>query len=129
MNNIKCTQITGQESARQKEDSKLYYNHYNFGNSSFFNINKTDANYKYINDEYRVLLITRAGAEGVDTINSQFNDALSNQIIARAVRFKSHHGLATKERYVNVTRLFLSLKTEASYKGYYRQNNRLYCFL
>ena len=66
------------------------------------------------------MLITRAGAEGVDTINSQnliildhqFNDALSNQIIACAVRFKSHHGLATKERYVNVTRLFLSLETE-----------------
>ena len=91
------------------------------------------------------MLITRAGAEGVDTINSQnliildhqFNDALSNQIIARAVRFKSHHGLATKERYVNVTRLFLSFETETpvikatidktiDYTAFYREMRYIY---
>ena len=118
---IKFKQITGRENARQKEDAKLYYNHYNFGRVDFFKTMKnTDENHKYINSEYRILLITRAGAEGVDTTNTQnmiimdhqFNDALSQQIIARAVRFKSHFGLPEKERYVNVYRIFLSFESE-----------------
>ena len=69
------------------------------------------------NNEFRVLLITKAGAEGVDTINcqnivlfdSQWNDTTSEQIIARAIRFKSHISLAKNERYVNVIRVMFCL--------------------
>ena len=119
---IKYMQITGNESANAKEQSKLYFNGYNFDDDNFFNIKQTDPNFKYINNEYRVLLISRAGAEGVDTTNCQnliildhqWNDATSEQIIARAIRFKSHHGLPKNERYVNVYRLLLCFQNEKS---------------
>ena len=82
----------------------------------FFDLSVVEpSQHKYINDKYRVLIITRAGAEGVDTINtqniiimdSQWNDALSEQIIARAIRYKSHYGLPQSQRYVNVYRTIL----------------------
>lgn len=119
--NIKWKAITGRESTLEKESSKLYYNYYNFNNDNFFDMKTVPANYqKYINNEYRVLLISRAGAEGVDTTNtqniilldSQWNDALTEQIIARAVRFKSHFQLAPEQRFVNVYRLFLCSENE-----------------
>ena len=45
-------------------------------------------------------------------IDHQWNDATSEQIIARAIRFKSHHNLPQKERYVNVFRLLLCFSGE-----------------
>ena len=118
---IPVVKITGKQSITQKEDSKLYFNYYNFKNEIFFNKDTLETRYhKYVNDKNRVLLISRAGAEGVDTINcqniilydSQWNDALSEQIIARAIRFKSHFGLPLKERYVNVIRPVLCYKVD-----------------
>jgi hypothetical protein len=48
--NIKWVSITGQESTIQKENSKLYYNYYNFNNDKFFDLKTVPANYqKYIN--------------------------------------------------------------------------------
>lgn len=114
---IKYTTITGSQSTSNKEENKRLFNGYNFGNPNFFKIEDMDENLrKYVNDKYRVLVITKAGAEGVDTINCQnvilvnslWNDALGEQIIARAIRFKSHFGLPEKERYVNVYRLLLA---------------------
>jgi tRNA1(Val) A37 N6-methylase TrmN6/superfamily II DNA or RNA helicase len=108
---IKFKMITGKQNTTQKEESKFYFNFYNFKNTNFFDTDTIDKQYhRFINDEYRVLLITRAGAEGVDTINcqniilldGQWNDALAEQIIARAIRYKSHFGLPKAERYVNV---------------------------
>lgn len=142
--NIKTRQITGRQSSTQKEESKMYFNGYNFKNDNFFNSDTIDERLKkFINDEYRVLVITKAGAEGVDTINcqniilldSQWNDATSEQIIARAIRYKSHFGLSDKvelpekegseteielpekkeyetERYVNVIRTLLLKPTD-----------------
>jgi len=113
--------ISGRESTTAKEDAKRFYNGYNYGDANFFDESKMDATQKkYINDEFRVLLITRAGAEGVDTINTQniilldgvWNDATSEQIIARAIRYKSHHGLPVSERKVNVYKMFLVRKSE-----------------
>jgi hypothetical protein len=117
---IKYTTITGKQSSSSKEENKKYFNGYNFGNENFFNIADVDENSKkYINDKYRILVITKAGAEGVDTINCQnvillnslWNDATSEQIIARAIRFKSHFGLPEKQRFVNVYRLLLARKS------------------
>lgn len=111
--------ISGRESTLQKEQSKFYFNYYNFHKENFFDLSTVPTEYhKYINSKHNVLLISRAGAEGVDTINcnniilyeSQWNDALSEQIIARAIRFKSHLALPKKERYVNVYRLIYCFK-------------------
>jgi len=107
--------ITGSQSTSKKEASKKYFNFYNFGDKNFFGDNVDPIDKKFINDKFRVLLITRAGAEGVDTINcnnivlldSQWHDALSEQIIARAIRFKSHFGLPKNKRYVNVIRVLM----------------------
>ena len=119
-NKIKFTFITGKQNTMQKEDSKNKFNYYNFGDKNFFDIKTIDPIYhKDINSEFRVLLITRAGAEGVDTINcnniilldGQWNDALSEQIIARAIRFKSHFGLPKAQRFVNVLRPILIFKS------------------
>lgn len=106
-NKINYTRITGKESATQKERNKLLYNAFEYGSKNELL-------------GCRILLISKAGAEGVDTKNTQniilldhqWNDALSEQIIARAVRYKSHFSLPIKERYVNVYRLFLGFKTD-----------------
>ena len=114
--NISYTEISGSKSASAKEDAKNYFNKYNFNNQDFFDLEKIDPlQRKYVNDNYRVMIITRAGAEGVDTQNcnniilldTQWNDAITEQIIARAIRYKSHYQLPIEDRYVNVYRLFL----------------------
>lgn len=121
--NIKVKKITGRQNSIQKEESKLYFNFYNFNNKNMFDINTLDSSlHKFINNEYRILLITKAGSEGVDTINcqniilfdSQWNDTTSEQIIARAIRFKSHNGLPQKERYVNVIRVMFCFRSDKS---------------
>ena len=99
----------------------MYFNYYNFNDTKMFNPNDIDTKlHKFINNEYRVLIITKAGAEGVDTVNcqniilfdSQWNDTTSEQIIARAIRFKSHNGLPEKERYVNVIRVMFCFSND-----------------
>lgn len=63
-----------------------------------------------------VLLISKAGTEGVSTrrtrhiviCESAFNMALTEQAVARAVRFKSHEELPEKQRDVTVHRLMLT---------------------
>lgn len=114
-NNIEYKKITGRENMNQKESSKMFFNYYDFNKNNFFNLKDDDENKKYINNKYRVLLITKAGAEGIDTINcqnivlldQQWNPALTEQIVARAVRYKSHIGLPVNERYVNVYKILL----------------------
>ena len=79
-NNITFTTISGAESSDKKEDAKQKYN----------------------SAEVQVLLISKAGTEGVDTIateaififeGSQWNEPLVEQAIARAVRYRSHYHL------------------------------------
>ena len=111
--------ITGAESTTKKEYAKKLFNGYNFNNENFFTEEQKKQPTLIINDKTRVLLITKAGAEGVDTINTNnivlvdqtWNDALAEQIIARAVRYKSHFQLEDTKRYVNVYRLFLIRKS------------------
>ena len=62
------------------------------------------------------LLITKAGAEGLDLketrqliiLDPVWNSATEDQIIGRAIRFKSHEELPENQRVVDVYRLFLS---------------------
>jgi hypothetical protein len=66
------------------------------------------------NERIRVCLISRAGAEGLSFFETygiiiyepHWNEALVQQMIARGVRFKSHHKLPKKEQVVHVYRLF-----------------------
>jgi len=89
--NISFGVISGHESKTQKENSRLKYN----------------------SGEYKVLLISKAGTEGVDTIGTenifiiepQWNESLTEQAIARAIRFKSHYHLPKNRQKVNVYRL------------------------
>ena len=108
--------ISGNETTIKKEEAKKYYN-------AYFNKNITASDdpalKSYLNNKYRVLLITKAGAEGVDTKNTQnlvmldhqWNEATTEQIVARAVRYKSHEGIINKKkRYVKVWTLLFVFK-------------------
>jgi SNF2 family DNA or RNA helicase len=67
------------------------------------------------NDKFEVLIVTRAGGEGLDlkgiksviVMEPVWNDAVLRQIIGRAVRYKSHHHLPKKDRVVNVWKMIL----------------------
>ena len=96
---ISYSMITGNENMKQKEQSK---NKYNSG-------------------EVDVLLITKAGTEGIDTISteaifiyegSSWNEPLVEQAVARAIRFKSHYHLPKEFQKVFVYRLLIIKKTD-----------------
>ena len=92
---IKFTLITGSESPITRQQNKEKFND--------------------INSDINVLLISSAGTEGVSTKNvrqlfvfeSQWNEALTEQAIARAIRFKSHNGLPEDQNFCNIYRLQL----------------------
>ena len=93
-NKITFTTISGAESNDKKEDAKTKYN----------------------NADVQVLLISKAGTEGIDTINteavfiyegSQWNEPLVEQAIARAVRYKSHYHLPKNQQKVWIYRLLV----------------------
>jgi hypothetical protein len=84
--------ISGKVSAGGKSDARMLYNKYSDRSIPI----------SVRNSEYpRILIITKAGAEGVDTVFTKnlfmldgvWNEALAEQITARAVRFKSHYEL------------------------------------
>lgn len=94
LNNITYAIISGKENSVAKENSKNKYN----------------------NKEVQVLIITKAGTEGIDTIGtegifiyegSSWNEPLVEQAIARAVRFKSHFHLPKNHQKVYVYRLLI----------------------
>jgi tRNA1(Val) A37 N6-methylase TrmN6 len=86
--------ISGKENTEQKEKAKDAYN----------------------KGEIQVLLISKAGTEGIDTVGteaifimegSSWNEGLVEQAIARAVRFKSHYALPKEQQIVYVYRLLV----------------------
>lgn len=96
--------ITGRQTKTDREIAKDRYNEY----------------YKGGDDSYRVLIISRAGAEGVDLKHTTFvimmdevwNDATAEQIIARGIRFKSHYDLPKDKHFVKVRKLLLIKEDE-----------------
>ena len=114
--NIGYKLISGRQNASQKQESLNFYNGYVGGriNKTVLDNEDTELS-QYENDKFRVLIITKAGSEGVDTINTNniflmepnWNEATAEQIIARAIRYKSHDALPKRLRYVNVYRLLL----------------------
>lgn len=91
--NYKVSIVSGDEGAVEKQQSVEAYN-----------TGKID-----------VIIISKAGAEGLDLKNTSalylldqpWNEATREQIIGRGVRFKSHESLPPKERVVNVFNVFL----------------------
>jgi len=90
--------ISGKENKQQKEKARQDFN----------------------DDIIKVLIISKAGTEGVDTkgcrqifiMEALWNEALTNQAIARAVRYKSHFHLPKNEQRVDVYRLILAKPTD-----------------
>jgi superfamily II DNA or RNA helicase len=108
-NKITFTTISGAETSYKKEVAKNSYN---------------DA-------DVQVLLISKAGTEGIDTINteaifiyegSQWNEALVEQAIARAVRYKSHYHLPKKKQKVFIYRLLVVKKADEDLINKINQN-------
>lgn len=70
---------------------------------------------QYNKDKINVMLITSAGAEGLDLKNTRsviilepfWHTSRIQQVIGRAVRYKSHETLPESERYVDVYNLLL----------------------
>jgi len=97
---IKFTLITGDESAITRQQNKNKFNQIDSG--------------------INVLIISSAGTEGVSTKNvrqlflfeSLWNEAKSEQAIARAIRFKSHSDLPPEENYCNIYRLQLCVSED-----------------
>ncbi len=76
---------------------------------------RNDAVKKYNNGNIKVLFITAAGSEGLDLketsdviiFEPHWNNERINQVIGRAVRYKSHENLPEKERVVKIHSLIL----------------------
>lgn len=111
--NINYAIISGKVSTGNKKSAIDAYNNYD--------MNDNEDGDPYNGPKARVLIITKAGAEGVNLkrtktifiMDGQWNDALYEQIVARAIRFKSHMRVPEKDRQVFVKKLFLCYKNEA----------------
>lgn len=75
---------------------------------------------QYNSNEFKVLLISKAGGEGLDLketrhvilMEPNWNESGNKQVIGRAVRFLSHINLPENERKVDIHRLFLVRQNE-----------------
>lgn len=108
--NIQIFKITGTENLQQRERSKEGYNKDIINNGT---INPKENGLK-------VLIISDAGTEGIDTKNTEglfimeplWNEARTDQAIARAIRFKSHQALNNNLRMVYVYRYVVTSKDQ-----------------
>jgi SNF2 family DNA or RNA helicase len=70
---------------------------------------------EYNSDNIKVLLISKAGGEGLDLknttgiilMNPSWNESANKQIIGRGVRLESHHSLSLEFRHVEIYKLFM----------------------
>lgn len=78
--------------------------------------NKSQIVDQFNNNEFKVLLISKVGGEGIDlkevrnviVVDPPWNDTGLTQIIGRAIRFGSHRNLQKEERTVRVINLILT---------------------
>ena len=70
---------------------------------------------EYNSNKIKVLLISKAGGEGLDLknttgiilMNPSWNESANKQIIGRGVRLESHHSLPLISRHVHIYKLFM----------------------
>lgn len=76
---------------------------------------------QYNSNKIRVLLISKAGGEGLDLKETKFmilmdpgwNPGTAEQVIGRGIRYKSHYHLPKDQQHVDVYKLFLIKQSEA----------------
>ncbi len=69
----------------------------------------------YNKGKIKVLMITKAGGEGLNLLETRsiilmepsWNETISNQVIGRAVRYKSHDNLPVDEQKVDIFKLYM----------------------
>jgi len=74
-------------------------------------------------NEIRVVIITKAGAEGLNfkearnviVLEPSWNENTINQVIGRGIRFKSHLKLPENEQFVNVYRILNTMKNDQKF--------------
>lgn len=74
---------------------------------------------EYNKNKIKVLVITKAGGEGLNLLETRgivliepsWNETTSNQVIGRAVRYKSHENLPKENQFVDIYKLYM-LKPE-----------------
>jgi superfamily II DNA/RNA helicase len=101
-NNILFSEVSGELS---KDKRKKYVDDYNSGKT-------------------KIIIITAAGAEGLDlkgtrsiiVIDPHWNEARTNQIIGRGIRYGSHAGLPMSQRHTDIYHLLLK-KPAIKYRG------------
>lgn len=108
-NGVKFASFTGGETTKEKEDIVKRHN----------------------TDQLRVLLISKSGAEGLDLKNTSYvhlleaswNESITQQVIGRARRYKSHDGARGIPKTVKAFRYFACMPPESgvdinTYTGY-----------
>jgi superfamily II DNA/RNA helicase len=76
---------------------------------------------QYNSNKIHVLLISKAGGEGLDLKETKFmilmdpgwNPGTAEQVIGRGIRYKSHYHLPKDQQHVDVYKLFLIKQSEA----------------
>ena len=92
-NNIEFVEITGKLTKAKREEAVKKYN----------------------SNKIKVMFITKAGGEGLDLketqnviiFESSWNKPNEDQVIGRAIRYKSHTNLPKEKQHVNVYRLIM----------------------
>ena len=82
---------------------------------------------------FNVLILTRAGGEGIDlkgvrsvvVLDPTWNDAGLQQVIGRAIRYKSHAHLPLEERKVNVYFMMLTKPETISEEDAYPSGDKI----
>jgi len=85
------------------------------------------------NNMFNVLILTRAGGEGIDlkgvrsvvVLDPTWNDAGLQQVIGRAIRFRSHAHLPIEERNVNVYFMMLTKPETISEEDAYASGDKI----
>lgn len=70
---------------------------------------------EYNRNEIKVMIITKAGGEGLNLLETRgvvlvepsWNETISNQVVGRAVRYKSHVNLPKENQIVHIYRLYM----------------------
>lgn len=83
---------------------------------------RKEAVQQYNSNEIRVLLISKAGGEGLDLKETRYmillepgwNPAITEQVIGRGIRFKSHYHLPKVQQLVDVYKLYLVKNDEVN---------------
>jgi len=104
---------------------------YKYIDGSLSKKERKEAVKQYNSNKIRVLLISKAGGEGLDLKETRYmillepgwNPAITEQVIGRGIRFKSHYHLPKNQQIVDVYKLYLVKNHEDKIKKYTNIDN------